>query len=165
MWGANSLGKILMLGKTEGRRRRRQKMRWLDGITDSVDMNLSKLQEIVEDGGARCNVVHGVTKSQTRLSDWTTLTNYSSHVHRGRALSLLGVISVCWIRGTQLWEHCVLSAQTQFLEEHCKSEHEGTWMNIEVVQRNQSHGDTDLLLSDKGKLCNHAVFQSWNICS
>ena len=61
--------KILMLGKIEGRRRRAwQRMRWLDGIPDSMDMNLSKLWEIVEDGDAWHAVLHGVTKSQTRLN-------------------------------------------------------------------------------------------------
>ena len=59
-------GKDLMLGKTEGRRRRgQQRMRWLGGIIDSMDVNLSKLQEIVEDRGTRCAAVHGIAKSRT----------------------------------------------------------------------------------------------------
>ena len=89
MWRTDSLEKTLMLGKIEGRRRREwQRMKGLDGITDSMNMGLSKLREVVKDREAWRATVHGVAKSWTWLNDWTTTTQsfrwrstYSSQVH------------------------------------------------------------------------------------
>ena len=81
MQRADSLEKTLMLGKAEGRRRRGwQKMRWLDGLTDSMDMSLSKLQALVLDREAWSAVVHGVAKIRKQLSDWTELIDIYLHI-------------------------------------------------------------------------------------
>ena len=78
---ADSLEKTLMLGKIEGKRKGWQRMRWLESITDSVDTNLSKLQETVKDRGAWHSVVHGVAVSWTQLSDWKTTTTWQTMIN------------------------------------------------------------------------------------
>ena len=80
MQTADSLEKTLMLGKIEGRRRAQQRMRWLDGIIDSMDMSLGKLRELVMDREAWRAAVHGVPKSQTQLSNRAELKGYTSFV-------------------------------------------------------------------------------------
>ena len=87
MWRADSLEKTLMVGKIEGKRRGWERMRWLDGITDSIDMITSKLWEMVKDREAWCAAVHRITKNQTRLSDWTTTAKGPYHWALTRPIS------------------------------------------------------------------------------
>ena len=105
MWRTDSLEKTLMLGKIENRRRREwQRMRWLDGITDSMDMSLSKLRELVMDKEAWRAAVHGVAKSQTRLSDWTELKG--NIIIRALCLHWKAPFPVTWIFRVRPYVFC-----------------------------------------------------------
>ena len=107
MWRADSLEKSLILGKIEGRRKRGwQVMRWLDGITDSVDMSLSKLREIVKDRKCWNSAVHRVTRYKTRLSNWTTTTSSTEQSNEYTAYSIfINNLAVHLGRSDNSWWH------------------------------------------------------------